>query len=129
MNLSGAIILCSLGGVRRGSALELGRLVLDLPLKDSDVFAKSLLRSITSAHLALQISYPSPHLLLVNLPGVSVALVTMPFCLKEAHNTLEGVLGSRRLIGAVALHVCHVHSSDAVASIWAHRGTPRRWFV
>ena len=129
LNLGRAVVFGSFGSIGGLSALELGRLVLDFPLEDIDVLAQRLLSSVGPAYLAFQIGYPPSHLLLLDLPGIAVALVSMPFGLEEAHDALECVLGGRRLVGAVALHVSHVHTADAVASIWAHRGTPRRWIA
>jgi len=67
--------------------LQLLGLVLDLLLQYRDVFLQRLLRRVRSPRLPFKRRYPRLHLLLLDFPGVTVPLVTMPFRLEKAHDT------------------------------------------
>lgn len=80
---------------------------------------------IRPPRLTLKVGDAALHLLLLNLPRVPIALMSVPFCLQESHDALEGVLGGLGDVGAIALHHrSHLQAAHAVASIRAHRGAP-----
>ena len=72
---------------RRVAALEEHSLVLDLLLQDRHVFFQRLLRCICPPCLAFEVGYPALHFLLLDLPGIAVALVSVPFGLEKTHHT------------------------------------------
>ena len=125
LDLDGASSMLRVRSLHGVGTFQLASLVLDLALEDGDVFPQGLLRGISSPSLALEVGYPALHLLLLDLPGVPVALVSMPFGLQEAHDALEGVLGGLGLVRAMALHCrAHIHPRHAVAAIGAHHSAP-----
>jgi len=67
--------------------LQQGGLLLNLLLKNGDIFLECPLSRICPPRLALKLGYPMLHLLPLNLPGIALALVAMPFGLEKAHNT------------------------------------------
>lgn len=110
----------------RSSAFELRGLVLDFALENRHVLPQGLLRSIGTSCLALEAGYAGSHLLVLNLPGISVSLVTVPLSLQKSHDTLQRIFGGLRHVGAIVLHHCaRLHSPEAISCVRAHRGAPR----
>lgn len=82
-------ILFRLGvGIFCAGSVKLGGLVLDFTLENGDVFSQSFLGCVRPSCLALEVGYPRPHLLILNLPGIPVSLVTVPFRLQKPHDAL-----------------------------------------
>ena len=124
LNLSVAVLFGVCLGFLCRRALELGGLVLDLALENGDVLSQGFLRGICAAGLALEAGYPRPHLLVLNLPGVSISLVTVPFCLQKSHDTLQGVFCSLGNVWAVLHRRPRLHAAEAISNVGAHHGAP-----
>lgn len=60
---------------------------LQRSFQQPDMLSQGLMQALACSDVALKFAYPRLHFRALDLPGVAVSLVSVPFRLKKAHNT------------------------------------------
>ncbi|KAK5634202.1 hypothetical protein RRF57_009916 [Xylaria bambusicola] len=68
-------------------------LIFNLLLENLDISPQGFLCSVTTSSSTFEGGDPAFHLLPLDLPRVPIPFVSMPLCLEETHDALQGVFG------------------------------------